>query len=159
MITELFRFGELFMWFLICWCSVFLLHEFFHVLVCEIQGGKGKIEIWWYCMQLGSIPSMSCSCEAKIGKSINWNYFYYAGGLGAGFISTIASIPFYWIYPPLFIGLFILGITNLLYGIYEGLFREKWQDEKYMSWHYLVEIVGVIIGVILLRNIIWSWVI
>jgi len=71
----------------------------------------------------------------------------------------MASLPFYWIYKPLFIGLFILGVVNVLYGLYEGTYIMKLKRDVYMNYHYLVEIGGVVIGVLMLRNEIWSWVI
>lgn len=143
---------EMVFWFLISWIGIFYLHELCHAWACKMQGGKSKIEIWFYKK---IIPSMKCSCS----KLTDDRYFAYAGGIGSGFISTIASIPFYWIYPPLFVGLLIAGIVNFLYGIYEGTYLGRIDFNRYMKWHYVVEIGGIVIGIILLRNIIWSWII
>ena len=154
----IFKLLELMIWFMISWIFAFIIHELCHKLSCGRQGGKGKIELWFYKLKGIPIPSMRCWCEAGSGQSINWNEFYYSGGIGAGIISTIVSLPFYWIYKPLFIGLFILGVVNTFYGLYEGLFMQKLKRNIFMNYNYLVEAFGVLVGVLLLRSEIWSWI-
>ena len=156
------EFGELLVWFFACLVGVFILHEYMHKLACERQGGKGRIEVWFYQPSEEypwlKIPSMRCWCEPGTGQDLNWQYIDYAGGIGAGFVSVMLSLPFYWIYPPLFIALFCCGTINLVYGLYEGMFLRKWNFDDYMKCHYFVELGGLIIGILIVKNVIWDWV-
>ena len=162
MIEAIVNFLELVVWFMVSWILAFVLHEYFHKLSCERQGGKAKIEIWFYQPSQKykwlKLPSMRCSCEAGTGQSLNWKEIDYMGGIGSGFISIAVSVPFYWLYLPLFIGLFIAGTTNFIYGIFEGTYLRRLRFDDYMRYHYLAEGIGLLLGIVLIREIIWSWV-
>ena len=84
--------------------------------------------------------------------------FYYLGGIGIGSVFAISSLPFYFLYMPLFITLFLVGMINFFYGLYEGLFIRKLDNIDYMAWHYILYFVTMIIGMILIRNQIINYV-
>ena len=141
------------------WIIGMYIHELFHGLACVIQGAKFSIHIWFYKLKIGKhtikIPSMLCTINGPIK---NVALFYYLGGIGAGILLLLLSLVFYYVYVPLFIVLFLSGITNFFYGIYEGLLINKIPQDTYMKWHYVLYIVCIVIGMFGLRNIIINYI-
>ena len=101
----------------------------------------------------GWIPSMKCS-STLIGYCDSDRYkkrirIAYAGGLYSGIIFLIPGIysllsPSLWDFPFEF-GLISVGLVNIVYGIYEGMFLHKLETSKYMTCHYLLYIVTLTI--------------
>ena len=143
--------GLLLLWFFVVWIVVFVLHEYCHSWACRRYAGKSEIVIWFY---KGLIPSMRCSCVG----SMDYSFFLYAGGLLSGFISILFSFLFFCFFPPLFISLFIVGVVNVIYGLFEGGYREVLSDKDYMNIHYLIELLGLLVGLLLVRYVIVGWV-
>lgn len=143
----------------IFWVVAAIVHELFHGLACWVQNCKFKIEFWWYELNKKiKIPSMMCT---TIGTLKNNSLFNYLGGIGTGFSFGIVSVIVYFIYQPIFIVLFIIGMMHFFYGIFEGMFAddEDMSFDEYMWMHYLVYFCGFVIGTAMMMEPIRSYVI
>ena len=133
--------------FLLLWVPAFILHELMHAFEAWIQGCKTKIEMWLH----NGIPSMRCTVIE--GELSNKKRFALAGGFYSGIILILLSCATLSI-PWLSASLGVLGIINLIYSIYECLFLYEWSINKYMKYHYIIYIIGGIIGILLYSNLI-----
>jgi len=150
MIQEIYNFISLLGLFFALWVLAAIGHECFHGLACLIQGCDFKIKIWFHELRKGiKIPSMMCIPEGILKDT---DLFYYLGGVGLGCTFTLLSLPFYFIYMPLFITLFLIGMTHFFYGIYEGLFIRKLELKEYMLYHYILYGIVLGIGMLLIRK-------
>lgn len=150
MIDELINGMALIIWFIVTWISGFAFHEICHALECKRGGGTPEIKFWAW----KGIPSMMCTCSGSVSK-----LFYYAGGIYSGLVMLLLSGIFFFIYMPLFISLFIVGLVNLVYGFYEGNTITKIPRDAYMLGKNIIYTLTIIIGIILLRNYIWGWIV
>ena len=125
--------------FIIIWCIGFYLHEHCHGLGCLIQDSPYTVEFKWYNKK----PSLYMWCDCRVKH--HW-IVDYMGGMLCGLILLLLSVAFqrlevYCISAPLF----IVGLVNFVYGIYEGIFIRKLEYDRYMLYHYyLYVIVGLI---------------
>ena len=127
-------------------------HELFHGIACAIQGYRFRIEIWWFNLTKKiKLPSMR-TIPVEMESLPNEDLFYYLGGIGLGGTFTLVSLIFYFIYAPLFIVLFIIGVMHFFYGIYEGSYIRKLSLNEYMKYHYILYSIGFIIGLLLVAN-------
>ena len=174
MIQEILRFGWLIVLFFLIWVLGAVGHELFHGLACFLQGSEYKIRIQWNTVYTCKgwkwrkyisdefhpikikLPSMMCISECIL---TNYRLFDYLGGIGIGSTFILASLVFYFIYMPLFITLFLVGLANFFYGVYEGLFIRKANFEVYMTYHYILYLLTIGLGVILIKHQIWNWVV
>ncbi|MBE3093394.1 MAG: hypothetical protein IMZ52_00045 [Actinobacteria bacterium] len=157
MITEIGNFLWLLTLFGIIWILGAIGHELFHGIACKLQGVNYHIDFWWYDFEISGkeavrhikFPSLECYPH---GKLTNDDMFYYLGGIGIGSVFAISSLPFYFLYMPLFITLFLVGMSHFFYGLYEGMFIRKLDRNEYMKFHYYVYLGVIILGMILIRN-------
>ena len=131
-------------WFLVVWIFGFIFHEYCHLWAAKLQGCNGKIVINFY---KGIIPSLQYQL---FGTPRNITMIDFAGGLGTAAILLPLSLIMNFVYTPLMIACFLVGLVNLTYGIYEGLLIRKLDYNTYMKWHYVLYAVTLIIGITLL---------
>jgi len=169
MIQEILRFGWLIVLFFLIWVLGAVGHELFHGLACFLQGSKYKIKIWLNELKTFKwkdtngdeneftlkIPSMMC---IPTGILTNYKLFDFLGGIGIGSTFILASLVFYFVYMPLFITLFLVGVANFFYGLYEGVFIRKVGFKEYMIFHYILYLIVIGLGIALIRHQIWNWV-
>jgi len=163
MIQEILNFIGLLGLFFLLWILGAIGHELFHGLACYLQGSKFKIGFWWHELKtfkwkdtngdenqfILKLPSMACYPQ---GTLKDYDMFYYLGGIGIGSVYVLTSMMFYFVYMPLFITLFLVGIAHFFYGIYEGLFIRKVELGIYMVYHYLIYLISIGIGMVLIRK-------
>ena len=142
MITELFYLA-------IALFGVFLVsqipHELCHYWLSKRKGGHPKIQIWlWH-----NIPSMRCLNGTD-------SLFYFAGVLNA-FVLVLFGLILYLFWLPVSIALFVNANVQLFYGVYEGFFINRLPRDTYMKWHYVIYVIAAIIGIILVRGMIASY--
>ena len=128
--------------FLIFWLWIFTFHEICHILEgFRLGADEGRIYIESY----NKIPTMTCwSNYPKDNRSVQ-----YAGGLYSGIVSfLIGLIPYYtetlWDFIFEF-PLITIGMVNIVYGIYEGIYIHNIPYDKYMKYHYILYIVTILI--------------
>lgn len=149
LIQEILNFISLSVLFFLFWILGAIGHELFHGLACVLQGCKFKIKVWWFELGKIKLPSMSCAPEGTLRDD---STYLYLGGIGIGSAYILTSLVFYFIWMPLFIVLFLIGIANFSYGIYEGVSFRKIDFDEFMRIHYLVYLVSIGIGIILIRK-------
>jgi len=128
--------------FLFFWILIFLWHEVCHIIEGFRKGAnEGKITIETY----KGIPTMNCwSNYYPNGRSVQ-----FAGGLYSGITSLlIGLIPWYTHTLSDFIfefPLITIGIVNIVYGIYEGIYIHKIPYGEYMKYHYVVYGITILV--------------
>lgn len=145
------EFLQLVVSFFFTWVIIFILHEICHKAEAKRQGGDARIEVWFH----NRIPSMRV-----IPYNVsNMMMFYFAGGIYAGLISiSFAGILNILGVPILYIPLYILGIVNLFYGVYEGVFITNLPLNKYMKYKNYVYVIGIVIGLLIMSGEIWTYI-
>jgi len=136
--------------FIITWIQVFLLHELCHLIEAYRQGARDlTIRIWFYKF----IPSF----RAEPDRVTNKFMFALSGGLYSGILLLIELVISILTKAEIFIfPLLTVTITNLMYSVYEAKYLYAFPPEKYMKYHYLVYLTGILISSIIyfstLRN-------
>jgi len=136
--------------FIITWIQVFLLHELCHLIEAYRQGARDlTIRIWFYKF----IPSF----RAEPDRVTNKFMFALSGGLYSGILLFVELIIAILTNAKVFIfPLLTVTITNLMYSAYEAKYLYAFPPEKYMKYHYLVYLTGILISSIIyfstLRN-------
>ena len=136
--------------FIITWIQAFLLHELCHLIEAYRQGAKDlTIRIWFYKF----IPSF----RAEPDRVTNKFMFALSGGLYSGILLLIELVISILTKAEIFIfPLLTVTITNLMYSVYEAKYLYAFPPEKYMKYHYLVYLTGILISSIIyfstLRN-------
>ena len=133
--------------FLVIWTLGFLLHEWCHLFEARRHGMDGWISIGRYM----GIPTFSVYFYGETPTSV-----YYAGGVYSGLIYLLISligIPFLYTWGfPIVASLFTVGIVNLFYGIYEGMFIEKLNTDSYIKYHYILYGICILACLIVMWN-------
>jgi len=126
--------------FFMIWILAFLGHELCHILEANRQGADGGYII---VTSHKGIPSLVCSWYGETSELA-----IYAGGVYSGIIYLAISIlTMFGIYSwgfPLIFSFFTLGIVNIFYGLYEGMYLEDLEYDEYMRYHYIIYIICII---------------
>ena len=125
-------------WLIIIWILGFILHEYCHLFAARLQGCKGKIIFKMY----KGIPGLRYSLDDT---PDNITIIDYAGGLATAIILFSISFIMQFFYIPLMIACFLVGFVNLTYGLFEGLFIRKLNNDKYMKYHYIVYLMYLLL--------------
>ena len=139
--------------FILVWIGATVIHEMSHYVIAWHQKAEPRIEFWLW---LGIIPSMRCRYSKAL---TNKDTFLYGGGFGASLICLLLGALLYPVLCRVYISLFIVGIMQWVYGLYEGYYYPRLTIDEYMVWHYGAYLLGLIIGIILLYNEIISYIV
>lgn len=155
------RFGILVFWSLIIWGLGFMFHEICHGIESFRQTGNfGTIGFRYFELKLFGkklrIPSMY---HVSGGTLRNKKMYYLAGGIYSGLVMLGLSFPFHYIYLPIGMVLFTVGMVNLIYGRYEGEFILKLSYKKYMKYHYVIYIIVIGLCILFFIKEIYGWLI
>ena len=122
--------------------SGMFIHEGGHLIGALLQGVRSRIEVW----KFGLLPSLETLPYNPIKNDA---LFYYSGGLFVGFIYLFLYLVSYKTYiPELQYPLLAIGVSQILYGIFEGTFIKKIDRKPYMIIHYLIYVITWIICLI-----------
>lgn len=129
--------------FLFAWISSFLWHELGHI---KSQGilKDGVI----YVDRFG----LRASCNSY--SSISW--FYYGGGILSGLVFLLLSFCLVRYTLPIGYIFGMVGITNLVYGIFEGLYIQTMHSKTYILCRYSIYVTCITVMVIIYQ-VIFGW--
>ena len=143
-------------WLILAFFGVYFIsqvtHELCHYLIAVKNKAKAKIEIWWW----KRIPSMRVIIIS--GDAGDW--FYFAGVFNS-IVYIIGFAMFCYISMPIAVACQLIFWMQLFYGIYEGSAFSKGNVDidAYMKFHYLIYISAILLGIFLMRNQIWNYLI
>lgn len=104
------------------------LHEIGHLITCKLQGGNGKIKIWWHTYHIGKrkikLPSMMTTCDCVPNPTMMKLSGGFTSGMLFYILSQLTSNNAF----------FTMSLLQFCYGWYENEEIDKLPRKKYMRY-------------------------